>query len=77
TLNNVRVSEKKPFENIEGLSDLVAKFENELDSCGRINLRYSGTESLARVMVEGEDEVKINRIAEDISKFIHNSIGVD
>ncbi len=75
TLNNIKVLEKKPFKNITGLSDLVSKFENELNTSGRINLRYSGTEQLARVMVEGEDEVKINRIADDISSFIQESIG--
>ena len=75
TLNSFKVSEKKPFEQIEGLKELVAKYENELDSNGRINLRYSGTEQLARVMVEGENEIKINKIADDISTFILESIG--
>lgn len=75
TLNNIKVSEKKPFEQISGLADLVNKFKNELSSSGRINLRYSGTEQLARVMVEGDDEVRINEIAEDISNFIQKSIG--
>lgn len=75
TLNSFKVSEKKPFEQIEGLKELVAKYENELDSNGRINLRYSGTEQLARVMVEGDNEIKINKIADDISTFILERIG--
>lgn len=74
TLSNVKVKEKKPFTQIRGLGELVSRYETELDSTGRINLRYSGTESLARVMVEGNDENKIKKIADDISKFLKDSL---
>ncbi len=74
-LNSVKVNEKKPFEQIPGLLDLIRRYEKELDNKGRINLRYSGTESLARVMVEGQSEMVINNIANEISSFINNQIG--
>lgn len=54
-LKNVPVSEKRPFEEISGVLDEVAAVERELAGRGRVVLRYSGTELLARVMVEGPD----------------------
>ena len=76
TLNNIKVKYKKPFNEIPGLLELVKKHENSLNNFGRINLRYSGTEELARVMVEGKNESEINNIAQDISNYIDDHIGV-
>lgn len=75
TLRSVDITEKKPFENIPGLLKTVREAEKKLGNRGRINLRYSGTEPLARVMVEGEDEVLINSIAADISSIIAENAG--
>ena len=75
TLRSVDITEKKPFEDIPGLLKTVRKAEKKLGTLGRINLRYSGTEPLARVMVEGEDEVLINSIAADISSIIAENAG--
>ncbi|MGH7889168.1 MAG: phosphoglucosamine mutase [Thermodesulfobacteriota bacterium] len=74
-LLNVKVKEKKPFDDIPKLNDLLNTFEKTLHGRGRINLRYSGTESLARVMVEGEDELLIKEIAEEIAWAIRQDIG--
>jgi len=75
-LVNVRVREKQPFDAIPGLRARVAAFEAEMDGAGRILLRYSGTESLARVMVEGEEQGRIERIAADLADILHAAIGV-
>jgi phosphoglucosamine mutase len=74
-LVSIRVKEKKPFEEIPGLAELVARSKGALGREGRINLRYSGTEPVARVMVEGEDETLINEIAEEIAEFLSTRIG--
>lgn len=74
-LNSLEIKEKKPFEQIPGLIELVRESEKILGEKGRINLRYSGTELLARVMVEGEDETLINGIASRVSSVISENIG--
>lgn len=74
-LLNVRVKEKKSFKAIEGLSNLLVLSERNLKNRGRINLRYSGTEPLVRIMVEGEDESLIREIAEEIASLIERNIG--
>ncbi len=52
TLQNVTVEKKRPFEELAGVLESVAAVESELGDSGRVLLRYSGTEPLARVMVE-------------------------
>ena len=74
-LSSLRIREKKPFEQIPGLAEIVRESEEILGDRGRINLRYSGTELLARVMVEGEDEAIINGIASRVSSVISGNIG--
>lgn len=74
-LVNVRIKEKRPFDAIPGLGARVAVLEAEMDGSGRILLRYSGTESLARVMVEGEDQARIETIAADLAHLIRIAIG--
>ena len=75
-LKNVKISEKPPIDQIPGLNEMINDYENELGDKGRINIRYSGTESLARVMVEGEDESNIDSIANEISNLIGKRIGL-
>ncbi len=74
-LLNVRVKEKKSFEEIDGLNDCLKKFENELSASGRIFLRYSGTEPLARVMIEGKSKGRIEAMSAELGAIIRNSIG--
>jgi phosphoglucosamine mutase len=74
-LFNVRVKEKKSFKAIRGLSDLLVISERRLKNRGRINLRYSGTEPLARIMVEGEDESLIREIVQEIASLIERDVG--
>jgi phosphoglucosamine mutase len=68
-LRNVPVREKVSFESIAGLRDAEAACNEKLGARSRILLRYSGTEKLARVMVEGEDERTVNEVAEKLASF--------
>jgi phosphoglucosamine mutase len=74
-LVNVAVKEKRPFDDIPGLTARVSAFEAEMNGAGRILLRYSGTESLARVMLEGEDQAHIEGVAADVAAMIRTAIG--
>ncbi|HXJ81308.1 MAG TPA: phosphoglucosamine mutase [Candidatus Methylomirabilis sp.] len=74
-LVNVPVSEKRPFDDIPGLRARLAALEAELADSGRIVLRYSGTESLARVMVEGEEQSSVQGIAAELAAMIRAAIG--
>ena len=74
-LVNVLVREKPPFETIPGLSARMAELEAELDGSGRVVLRYSGTESLARIMIEGEEQGRIERVAAELAEMIRSAIG--
>ncbi len=69
-LVNVSVQKKLPEEEIEGLSPLVKRIEQELGRDGRVLIRPSGTEPKYRVMVEGLDEEKIRSYAEEIAGHI-------
>jgi phosphoglucosamine mutase len=51
--------------------------EKRLDGKGRINIRYSGTEPISRVMVEGEDSTLINEIAHELARTIEKELGVN
>ncbi|HXF43340.1 MAG TPA: hypothetical protein VNK26_06340, partial [Pyrinomonadaceae bacterium] len=75
-LINIPVSEKRPFEKIPSIDEAIKESEKMLNGKGRIIVRYSGTENLARVMVEGEDESLVNQIAERISSEINAAIGL-
>lgn len=75
-LLNVKVKEKRPFEKIPGLNDIIKRCQAELGSTGRILVRYSGTEKLARVMVEGRQTQEVSRIADSLVRVIEDAIGV-
>jgi len=70
----VRVSKKKPFDEIPEIAQAIAAAEAKIGSKGRVFVRYSGTESLARVMVEGEDLSMIQTLAQDIAKKIEKHL---
>jgi phosphoglucosamine mutase len=74
-LVNVRVREKTPFDEMPAVKDEVKKVEELLSQKGRLLLRYSGTEPLARVMIEGESQTKIEGYAEIIAEAIRREIG--
>jgi phosphoglucosamine mutase len=74
-LVNVRVSEKVPFSELPSVQAEVKKIEELLSQRGRLLLRYSGTEPLARVMIEGENQSKIEAFAREIADAIEREIG--
>ena len=74
-LVNVRVREKRPFEDVPGIARAVRETEEHLGETGRLLLRYSGTEPLARVMIEGEEQDLIERYANDLASVIKTALG--
>jgi phosphoglucosamine mutase len=74
-LVNVRVAEKRPFDALPTVQATVQRVEKALDGRGRVLLRYSGTESKARVMVEGEDEARVREYAESIAQELRRVLG--
>ena len=71
-LKNVQISSQKPFDSIPGLSKLVSAHNKILGKAGRIHLRYSGTEPLARVLVEGENGDVVHTVAEEIAEVLND-----
>ncbi|HLH34853.1 MAG TPA: phosphoglucosamine mutase [Alloacidobacterium sp.] len=72
---NVRVKEKKPLEQIVTVASTIRDAETELAENGRVVVRYSGTEALARVMIEAESEETMRHHAERIAGAIREAIG--
>lgn len=71
---NVAVAEKKPFEEMPRVQESIEEAENKLGCTGRVVVRYSGTEHIARVMIEGRDQAAIEAMANEIAKKIENSM---
>ncbi|MFT6363534.1 MAG: phosphoglucosamine mutase [Planctomycetota bacterium] len=69
------VSSKPPFATIPGLEEAAKKVESQLGEDGRVLLRYSGTESLARVMVEGPSAPLIEEHAQNLAALFVREIG--
>jgi phosphoglucosamine mutase len=74
-LLNVPVARKQPFDQLVGISEELAAVNRSLERRGRVLLRYSGTEPLARVMIEGEDAAEIEELAERIADAIRGELG--
>ena len=75
TIRNVRVRNKTPFAQIPAVQAAIAAAERELDGNGRVLVRYSGTEALARVMLEAESKEQIDRLAEAIVAALRLALG--
>lgn len=74
-LVNVRVRAKLPFEDLPEVRDALRRAERDLAASGRVDLRYSGTEPLARIMVEGPDGRLIERIAQELAAAVASRLG--
>ena len=72
---NVRVRSKPSLDSLPEVSRLLQAAEKQLGSSGRIVLRYSGTEPLARVMVEAEKEQDVSHWSESLASALRSSIG--
>jgi phosphoglucosamine mutase len=75
-IQNVRVKEKVPFANVPAIQSAITTAERELDGSGRVVVRYSGTEALARVMVEAESESQMQSACAAIAAEIQKALGV-
>ena len=74
-LINIRVREKRPFDGMPQVASEIRSVERELDADGRVLVRYSGTELLARVMVEASDNERVETGAGRIAEAIRKEIG--
>lgn len=74
-LINCEVKEKKPIDDMESVKTKINEIEKKLGEQGRVLVRYSGTENICRVMIEGKDLDKITKYAEDIIKTVKGEVG--
>ena len=74
-IQNVLVRQKIPFAQVPEVQRAIEAAERELDGNGRVVVRYSGTEALARVMVEAESEEKMLAITAGIAGEIQKALG--
>ncbi len=74
-LLNVEVKEKKPFDTLPNTTDSIEEEKRRLGDAGRIFIRYSGTEPLARIMIEGTDQKFINDMAQRLAQAIQKDMG--
>jgi phosphoglucosamine mutase len=77
-VTNVRVREKKPFDQLDGVLQLVSQAEAKLTpDGGRVLLRYSGTEPKARLLIEGRDEAALAHWSKQICEAIRKHVGAE
>jgi len=74
-IRNVRVREKIPFTQVPAVQAAITAAQGELDGNGRVVVRYSGTEAVARVMIEAESKEQMERIADGIVGAIRTALG--
>ncbi len=74
-LYNVEVREKKELSEFPEIQKRTKEIEKALDNAGRMLIRYSGTEPLLRIMIEGEDEVKLHQFAQDLVELVKKYLG--
>lgn len=74
-LVNVRVKERKPLEGLPGVQSEIRRAENEFGEGGRVVVRFSGTEPLARVMVEGPTDERVDHFCHSIAAAIKSELG--
>jgi phosphoglucosamine mutase len=75
TLVNVRVRERRPIAEVPEIAAAIARVEAAQDGRGRLLVRYSGTEPLLRVMVEGEDQASVQAWAEEVAQAVRDTLG--
>ncbi len=75
-IQNVKIREKRPLESMDSVCKVISEVETRLNDKGRVLVRYSGTENLMRVMLEGEDERQITDWSQEICHEVEQEIGV-
>jgi phosphoglucosamine mutase len=71
---NVRVREKVPVESVPAIAAAIDRVEHALAGRGRLLVRYSGTEPLLRIMIEGEDQASVQMWAEEIAEAVRGHL---
>jgi len=74
TLVNVRVREKTPVGDVPEIREAMSRVESALEGRGRLLVRYSGTEPLLRIMIEGPDQASVQAWAEEIAEAVRASL---
>jgi phosphoglucosamine mutase len=74
-LVNVRVREKTALASVPAIADTMERVERQLAGQGRLLVRYSGTEPLLRVMIEGKDQHEIQGWAREIADSVKQHLG--
>lgn len=74
-LTNVKVRQKKDFSQIPNLALSIKSIEDELGNRGRLVVRYSGTEMLARIMIEGENHDRLKSMSDGLAEEINRHLG--
>ena len=72
---NVRVKSQDDFSQIPQIQRIIKECQRELGERGRIVVRYSGTEPLLRIMIEGENEKQITRMADAMAETVQRTLG--
>ena len=75
-LVNVEVHSKPDIYSIPEIAKSIAIAKNKLGERGRVLIRYSGTESLLRIMLEGPNKTEISDLAADINRAVERAIGI-
>jgi phosphoglucosamine mutase len=75
TLVNVRVREKVPVEDVPAIAEAMTRVTAALKDQGRLLVRYSGTEPLLRIMIEGRDQATVQAWAEEIADAVRTTLG--
>lgn len=73
-LINSRVSARRPLEDIPGYNEMMSRINSKLKGSGRTFVRFSGTEPVVRVLVEGKDKKMITAFAEEIANFLEHEL---
>ena len=74
-LVNVRVRERRAIKDLPEVDKLISDVEQRLGDSGRVLIRYSGTEPLMRIMLEGQDQAEITGMANEIASLVEETIG--
>ena len=77
TCVNVKVASKPPLESLGKVREAIENVESLLGNTGRILVRYSGTENICRVMVEGAKYKQVIQLAQGVAASIHEAIGIE
>src|SRR5437868_13867792 len=73
-LINCRVKKRVELPDIKGYAELIERIEKKLNGEGRLFVRYSGTEPLLRILVEGPNKIEITEYAEQIAQFLEKEL---